>query len=165
MWYVGVPTVSHSKAPLFLIHSDIINGLSCCVMIIQCVNNTLKLQLLFYITHDCTFLFFLFVCMSLVQCFLFSRVPQKLVFRPRGLLVSLSYGTSSHIKANSTVCSYAQWYCKWVSAAVRCSYWLCLNHIGVLQIYFYFIHYHPFPLFLFMYLSLWQSYFFSWVPL
>ena len=43
--------------------------------------------------------------------------------RPRGLLVSSSYGTSSHIKGYSNLsCSYAQWYCKWVSAAVRYSY-------------------------------------------
>ena len=28
---------------------------------------------------------------------------------PCGLLVSSSYGTSSHIKGNSTLCSYAQW--------------------------------------------------------
>ena len=33
-----------------------------------------------------------------------------------------SYGTSSHIKGYSSLCCYAQWYCKWVSAAVRCSY-------------------------------------------
>ena len=29
----------------------------------------------------------------------------------------------NHIKGNSTLCSYVQWYCKWVSAAVRCSYY------------------------------------------
>ena len=31
--------------------------------------------------------------------------------------------TVNHIMGNSSLsCSYAQWYCKWVSAAVRCSY-------------------------------------------
>ena len=41
---------------------------------------------------------------------------------PLGLLASSSYGTSSHIKANGLLCSYAQCYCKLISAAVRCSY-------------------------------------------
>ena len=51
-----------------------------------------------------------------------KRCLCNFLYRPRGLLVSSSYGTSSHIKGNSTLCSYAEWYCKWVSAAVRCSY-------------------------------------------
>ena len=31
------------------------------------------------------------------------------VFPPRGLLVSSNFGASSHIKGNSTLCSYAQY--------------------------------------------------------
>ena len=30
--------------------------------------------------------------------------------------------TVNHIKGYINLCSYAQWYCKWVSAAVQCSY-------------------------------------------
>ena len=49
----------------------------------------------------------------------------------------------------------AQWYCKWVSAAVRCSYLTVLEpHRGTAALFLYFTHYRPFPLFLFMCLSL-----------
>ena len=49
-----------------------------------------------------------------------NLVGPKLGHRPCGLLVSLTYGIQqfSHIKGYISLCSYAQWYCKWVSAAV-----------------------------------------------
>ena len=37
-------------------------------------------------------------------------------------VVKLWHKHFNHIKGKITLCSYIQWYCKWVSATVRCSY-------------------------------------------
>ena len=37
-------------------------------------------------------------------------------------VVKLWHKQFNHIKVNRKLCSYAQWYCKWALAAVRCSY-------------------------------------------